>query len=64
MKNITIIGSGFAGLTAVRQLRKQDKHCEITLISRTESKNTMLPQTILFHWTKRLFEWWYPRKYK
>lgn len=33
MKNITIIGSGFAGLTAVRQLRKQDKHCEITLIS-------------------------------
>lgn len=33
MKKITIIGSGFAGLTAVRQLRKQDKHCEITLIS-------------------------------
>ena len=33
MKNITIIGSGFAGLTAVRQLRKRDKHCKITLIS-------------------------------
>jgi sulfide:quinone oxidoreductase len=25
MKKITIIGSGFAGLTAVRTLRKQDK---------------------------------------
>ncbi|MCG6938465.1 MAG: FAD-dependent oxidoreductase [Gammaproteobacteria bacterium] len=33
MKNITIIGSGFAGLTAVKQLRRQDKHCKITLIS-------------------------------
>ena len=33
MKKITIVGSGFAGLTAVRQLRKQDKNCEITLIS-------------------------------
>ena len=33
MKKITIIGSGFAGLTAVRTLRKQDKQCEITLIS-------------------------------
>jgi cation diffusion facilitator CzcD-associated flavoprotein CzcO len=25
MKKITIIGAGFAGLTAVRTLRKQDK---------------------------------------
>jgi sulfide:quinone oxidoreductase len=33
MNNITIIGSGFAGLTAVKQLRKQDKLCKITLIS-------------------------------
>jgi sulfide:quinone oxidoreductase len=33
MKNITIIGAGFAGLTAVKQLRKRDKHCKITLIS-------------------------------
>ncbi len=33
MKKITIIGSGFAGLTAVRTLRKQHQACEITLIS-------------------------------
>ncbi|MDC9714407.1 MAG: FAD-dependent oxidoreductase [Gammaproteobacteria bacterium] len=33
MKKITIIGSGFAGLTAVRTLRKRDKTVEITLIS-------------------------------
>ena len=34
------------------------------MISRTEKKNIMLPGTILFHWTKRFFEWWYLRKYK
>ncbi len=33
MKKITVIGAGFAGLTAVRQLRKLDKNCEITLIA-------------------------------
>ncbi len=33
MTDITIIGAGFAGLTAVKQLRKHDKHCNITLIS-------------------------------
>ena len=33
MKKITIIGSGFAGLTAVRTIRKQDKTAQITLIS-------------------------------
>lgn len=34
------------------------------MISRTENKNIMLPETILFHWSKRLFEWWYLRKYR
>ncbi len=33
MKKITIIGAGFAGLTAVRQIRKLDKTCEITLVA-------------------------------
>lgn len=33
MKKITIIGAGFAGLTAVRQLRKLEPDLEITLIS-------------------------------
>jgi sulfide:quinone oxidoreductase len=31
-KSITVIGSGFAALTAVRTLRKNDPECEITLI--------------------------------
>ena len=33
MKKISIISSGFAGLTAVRTIRKKDKEAEITLIS-------------------------------
>lgn len=33
MKNITIIGSGFAALTAIKQLRKKDKNCAITVIA-------------------------------
>ncbi|OOZ38403.1 NAD(P)/FAD-dependent oxidoreductase [Solemya elarraichensis gill symbiont] len=33
MKKITIIGAGFAGLKAVRELRKLDKSVEITLVS-------------------------------
>jgi len=34
------------------------------MVSRTENKNFMLPATILMHWTKRLFEWWYLRQYR
>ena len=34
------------------------------LVSRTENKNFMLPGTIVLHWTKRLFEWWYLRQYR
>jgi sulfide:quinone oxidoreductase len=34
------------------------------MISRTESNNFMLPGSILFHWAKRLFEWWYLRQYR
>ncbi len=33
MKKITILGAGFAALTAVRKIRKIDKSCEITLIA-------------------------------
>ncbi len=33
MKRITIIGAGFGALTAVRQLRKQDQHVEITVVA-------------------------------
>jgi len=34
------------------------------MVSRTENKNFMLPGTILLHWTKRFFEWWYLRQYR
>ena len=33
MKKITVIGAGFAGLKAIKQLRQLDKNIEITLIS-------------------------------
>jgi NADH dehydrogenase FAD-containing subunit len=33
VKRITIIGAGFGALTAVRQLRKQDQHVEITVVA-------------------------------
>jgi len=32
-KRITVLGAGFAALTAIRKLRKLDKNCEITIIS-------------------------------
>ena len=34
------------------------------MVSRTEEKNFMLPGTILLHWAKRMFEWWYLRQYR
>jgi sulfide:quinone oxidoreductase len=34
------------------------------LVSRTEQKNLMLPGSIIFHWMKRGFEWWYLRQYR
>ncbi len=34
------------------------------LVSRTEQKNIMLPGSIVFHWMKRGFEWWYLRQYR
>ena len=34
------------------------------MVSRTEQKNVMLPGTILLHWAKRFFEWWYLRQYR
>jgi sulfide:quinone oxidoreductase len=33
------------------------------LVARTEKHNLVLPNLVLFHWLKRLFEWWYLRQY-
>jgi sulfide:quinone oxidoreductase len=34
------------------------------LVSRTERNNMMLPGSVIFHWMKRGFEWWYLRQYR
>ena len=34
------------------------------LVSRTEKSGLVLPGSVLFHWMKRGFEWWYLRKYR
>lgn len=33
-------------------------------VSRTESKNTVLPANKAMHWAKRGFEWWYLKQYR
>ena len=40
MTNITIIGSGFGALTAVRELRRRKVAADITLISPRDSRNS------------------------
>ncbi|MBA1446483.1 MAG: NAD(P)/FAD-dependent oxidoreductase [Gammaproteobacteria bacterium] len=34
------------------------------LVARTATRNIVLPNMRLFHWLKRLFEWWYLRQYR
>lgn len=34
------------------------------LVTRTEKGGTVLPSMPMWHWIKRLFEWWYLRKYR
>ncbi len=34
------------------------------LVKRTEKRSTILPSTPVFHWAKRMFEWWYLRPYR
>jgi sulfide:quinone oxidoreductase len=34
------------------------------LVARTPSYNLVLPRSRVFHWLKRLFEWWYLRRYR
>lgn len=35
-----------------------------SLVARTPKRNIALPQMRVFHWMKRLFEWWYLRQYR
>lgn len=41
-----------------------DSNSKGMMVSRTETSNSLLPNSVLFHWSKRLFEWWYLRKYR
>ncbi len=34
------------------------------LVSRTEKSGLVLPGSVVFHWLKRGFEWWYLRQYR
>ncbi len=34
------------------------------LVARTEKHNIMMPEMRVFHWAKRVFEWWYLRQYQ
>ena len=34
------------------------------LVARTEKHNIVLPTSVVFHWLKRFFEWWYLRAYR
>ncbi len=40
-----------------------DSHNTGMLVLRTDKTNLVLPSMRLFHWLKRLFEWWYLRQY-
>lgn len=34
------------------------------MVSRTESRNRVLPANVVMHWAKKGFEWWYLRQYR
>ncbi|MCU7844197.1 MAG: FAD-dependent oxidoreductase [Candidatus Thiodiazotropha sp. (ex Monitilora ramsayi)] len=34
------------------------------LVARTMKRNIVMPNMVIFHWLKRLFEWWYLRQYR
>ncbi|MCW8890314.1 MAG: FAD-dependent oxidoreductase [Sedimenticola sp.] len=41
-----------------------DSQTSGSLVARTPRYNIALPQMRVFHWLKRLFEWWYLRQYR
>ena len=41
-----------------------DAYSNGMLIYRDPERNVLLPKSILFHWSKRFFEWWYLRGYR
>jgi len=41
-----------------------DTRSSAMFVARTGKRNIVLPSFIGFHWAKRVFEWWYLRKYR
>jgi len=41
-----------------------DAYDQGMLVARTAKYNLLLPSSRLFHWLKRIFEWWYLRPYR
>jgi sulfide:quinone oxidoreductase len=59
----------FAGKTASHTFKAElicivDTRTSGMLVSRTPTKNLVLPAFVGFHWAKRLFEWNYLRQYR
>jgi len=34
------------------------------LVARSQKRNIVMPNMVIFHWLKRFFEWWYLRQYR
>ena len=41
-----------------------DSQTKGSFVARTEKHSIAMPQMRMFHWLKRLFEWWYLRQYR
>ncbi|MEN8175556.1 MAG: FAD-dependent oxidoreductase [Pseudomonadota bacterium] len=60
---------GFAGRPPTRTFKVElvcivDSRNTGLLVTRTAKRNIVTPRSPVFHWAKRVFEWWYLRKYR
>lgn len=59
----------FAGKAASHTFKAElvciiDSRTSGMLVARTAKRNIVTPSSVIFHWSKRLFEWWYLRRYR
>jgi len=60
---------GFRGRPASHTFKAElvcivDSRSSGMLVTRTSTRNIVLPPFVGFHWAKRAFEWWYLRQYR